>query len=706
MRAGPPGEAVGSLRDDGRSIIAAADERLTRAAEQSRRRPAAAAVAGSASRRPLVLQPASDPDWVGCARLSHYDSGGFVSRVQGTGNGVKSRVAMALGCICLPFFTHAAPSPALSIDQSRYFATPEVERTELKERLDEVEAFPAVAPADPRALYDYLRRAERLHAELLRHGDYLHLRASIDLDDQADADADERVEAADAQLLATGAAALRALGSDAFSRAAAAAPALRRYAYLPKLAEQTLGHRLPADQQHVLDELAGPAASNLWTLYQKTIRSTSFPKIHTADGELDARKDAATLGLNPDRAVRQAAWEGRWDGYASRADIYATILLGVVRLTDRVARLQHFPDAPSQVYLSRNLDRQRVTEALGSIEGHAELYRRYQRLRADHVVATTGIADVRPWDLTVPSPGFTVPRLTLDETRAAVLVALAPLGKDYVEHFRQLLDPANGRMDVAPEQGKRTNGGFSIGAPGFPSGLFVEKYGVGLIGESRVIIHEGGHAIHRQLMSESGIASFYTKGPNWMGEAFATLNEFLLYDHLYQTSQDPRTKAYYLEALIDDITFQLFGSAEEATLEQSLYDAVAADRVRNAADLDALTLSVWSRYDRYAATQPQLAHTWITKSLLVEDPLYLVNYLYAGLLATKMFDSVKRDPAGFQQRYGDLLRNGFYAPPEQLLKTFFGRELSQRELVDDSMNILSQRVQALAEIYRTLDARH
>jgi oligoendopeptidase F len=71
----------------------------------------------------------------------------------------------------------------------------------------------------------------------------------------------------------------------------------------------------------------------------------------------------------------------------------------------------------------------------------------------------------------------------------------------------------------------------------------------------------------------------------------------------------------------------------------------------------------------------------MTKSLMFQDPLYLVNYLYAGLLATKMFDMVKHDPVGFQKRYLDLLRNGFYAPPDQLLAKFFGHEPSQRELV-------------------------
>ncbi len=597
-----------------------------------------------------------------------------------------------------------APAQSYSIDQTRYFATPEIERAELKQRTAEAASFPAAAAQGPQLL-NYLQRAETLLAQLQRHAAYLNLMASRDLDDRADADAGDQADNAIHQLLGAVAKALQTLGEANFAKDAATLPALKPYAYLLVLAAREVSHQLPPDQQAIVDQLADPAQANLWTLYQQTLRSTPFPKVSTGAGDLDARKDVVVLSENPDRTIRQAAWEGRWAGYASRQDIYAGILLGVVRLNDRVARLEHFPDAPSMVYFNRNLDRKQVTDALAAIEAHADLFKGYQRLRAQHIAAMTGIADVRSWDLSLPSPGFITPRMTLDQTRATALSALAPLGPDYVAHFRALLDPANRRMDVAAETGKRTNGGFSVRASGVPTGLFVESYGQGFLGESRVIIHEGGHAIHGQLMNDNGVSPFYSRGPNWMSEAIATLNEFLLYDYLYQKSVDPKKQAFYLEALIYDITFQLFGSAEEATLEQSIYDGVIAGQIKNAADLDALTLSIWSRYEVWPPLEPQLAHTWITKGLMVQDPLYLVNYLYAGLLATKMFDMLKQDPASFQKRYAALLREGFHAPPEELLRNFFGRDLAQRQLVDDGMQILQQRVSSLAAVYQKIEAQ-
>jgi hypothetical protein len=84
----------------------------------------------------------------------------------------------------------AGPGPgsgqaqSYSIDQTRYFASPEVESAERKQRLAAAAAFPAVAPVGAAALVNYLRRAEVLLGQLERHNAYLHLRASRDMEDR------------------------------------------------------------------------------------------------------------------------------------------------------------------------------------------------------------------------------------------------------------------------------------------------------------------------------------------------------------------------------------------------------------------------------------------------------------------------------------------------------------------------------------------
>jgi len=62
-----------------------------------------------------------------------------------------------------------------------------------------------------------------------------------------------------------------------------------------------------------------------------------------------------------------------------------------------------------------------------------------------------------------------------------------------------------------------------------------------------------------------------------------------------------------------------------------------------------------------------LKSQWIAMRLMYEDPLYLVNYMYAGLLSLQYYAMYKKDPARFMPKYIALMKNGFDAPPAELL---------------------------------------
>ena len=52
-----------------------------------------------------------------------------------------------------------------------------------------------------------------------------------------------------------------------------------------------------------------------------------------------------------------------------------------------------------------------------------------------------------------------------------------------------------------------------------------------------------------------------------------------------------------------------------------------------------------------------------------------------------------------------LYRNMLAMETEELLRSLFGRDLSQQQLVDDGMNILQKRVSSLAEVYKKIEAK-
>src|SRR6266550_554400 len=132
---------------------------------------------------------------------------------------------------------------------------------------------------------------------------------------------------------------------------------------------------------------------------------------------------------------------------------------------NRLAKLRHYQDAAQAAYFSRHWTKAEVDSLLEQVAQQADLYKRYQKLRADHVRKITGYDDINVWDLSVRPSGLKPPRFTIEQASNIIREALLPLGPEFGHELAALLDPANGRMDIVPGP-NRKSGGFSQGFMG------------------------------------------------------------------------------------------------------------------------------------------------------------------------------------------------------------------------------------------------
>jgi oligoendopeptidase F len=222
----------------------------------------------------------------------------------------------------------------------------------------------------------------------------------------------------------------------------------------------------------------------------------------------------------------------------------------------------------------------------------------------------------------------------------------------------------------------------------------------GFYNDVRVLTHESTHAVHRQLMSSNKILPAYAGGPHYLFEAFAILNEFLLPDYLYNRETDPALKRYYLEQFLEGKGMEMITVAPEAILEEAVYEGVENGSIKGADDLDALTKRIYSRFSIFPEKHGEMKNQWMDVRLMFQDPFYDVNYVYGVLLALKFYEMYKRDPQNFVPRYIALLKNGFNAPPEVLLKRFLDIDLHDPQLLTDDLKILEEKVNLLERSYK------
>ena len=509
------------------------------------------------------------------------------------------------------------------------------------------------------ALPGILKVSDQILIGLQRHSAYLKVRSLEDTEDHVAKDAEDAVETDQSVLEAAIQSRLRLVPKDQVA-------ALGPYALLAQEATEEAAHAFSPDTERYRGIVTASLEEDIQNTYDRLVET------------LGSSKEASST----DQDVRRAAINHQNDIYDQAAPRTAALLGSLVDIENRDAVAQGYENAADRKYQSLGLSTKLIDQTLSAVEAEAPIYRRYQQVLAEHTAQKLGVASVLPAELEL---GYTSsPPMSLAQSRDLILDALQPLGKDYTSRFAQLLDPANGRLDLAGGQ-HRSRSGTSISAYDAPVALYFGGYD-GSLRSTSTLAHEGGHAIHRELMNAGGIPIYEREGPHYLNEGFAIFNELLVLDRASQLAGTRAERESALERLLAKISLELFISAEETEFERSLYTEPRGDALLDRARIDALFAGSIRPYEYWPAEEVGISHGWMRKTLLFDDPLYLVNYLYAAVVAVALYDRAHTDP-DFASKYEDLLRRGFDAEPQSILARM-GIRLDDPSLVKAAARLL------------------
>ena len=542
-------------------------------------------------------------------------------------------------------------------------------RNALHARVAPLEKQLAASPAA--SLGKELDMAEQTIIALQRHAAYLRVQVLENTQDQDAKAAGATVSADEAVVNAAMRSRLRQVPPDQIAT-------LGRYAYLAELARQDATHDFSADAERYRGAVTGPFEQSIADAYDRLIDT------------FGSNKGMAS----PDLATRRAAIASRNEAYDHAAPVTATLLASLIEIENRDAAAQGYANAADRKYNSLGLSTTLIDQTLSAVQAEAPVYRRYEQVLAEHAARKLGVPAVLSAEQDfayTPSP-----QISLAEGRQFILDSFQPIGQDYTRRFAALLDPANGRLDLTGGS-HRAHTGTSISVYDAPVAFYFGGYD-GSLKSVSTIAHEGGHAIHRELMNASGIPVYERTGPHYLSEGYAIFNELLLLDHATQVAKTPVEREYALERLLWKLSAELFMSAEETAFERSLYTEASGHPLLDRASIDAIYRKSISPYEYWPMSDVGNSREWMRKSLLFEDPLYLVNYLYAAVVAVALYDRSHTDP-DFAAKYEKLLRRGFDAPPQTLLASMDIR-LDDPGLVKAAARLFQAKTEQLQSLYQ------
>lgn len=580
----------------------------------------------------------------------------------------------------------------LSIDLSRYyFKSPQEEvaaRADLSSALTRLGRFNRKLNSSSQLLA-FLQQKDAVSTLFARHDDYLYLRCSLNRKDSACDDEEKLASGFEAKTAFVDSAILN-IPSDRIRLFLSQDSKLNQYSFELSDIRRDEPHLLPEAQERFLDELRPDFTDWQYNLYDRIVAGINFGTVQTATGPLEVIRQRNLIASNADAHVREEGFMKRYAGYASQRDLIAFALIHMVRAQTALAKTHHYADAPARKYESLYLNPEETRNLLARMAQNGYVPKRYEKIRSQEIEASYH-QPAHAWDMSAPAFGLELPMVSISEARGFFNGAFAGLGKEYQAAFDGLLDPASGRADILPGgAANRYGGGFSLGLGG-TAVLFYGRYD-GTFKDLSVIAHEGGHATHRALMNANRVLPCYQRGPNFLFESFAEFNELLLADYMADHAQTAELRSYYRERWMSIKGLDAFYGAQDAMLEQAIYDGVSAGTIHNADDLDLLTLKIDNQFSDFPASTPELRNRWAMVSLMFEDPLYDVNYVYGGLLALKYFQLYSTKKGWFVPRYLAMLKNGFNEPPAELLHRFLGIDLFSPALLNDDLELLGRRL--------------
>ena len=609
--------------------------------------------------------------------------------------GAKAIALFVLIMLTAAMVQSQRPQPLTADLERYYFPSPANElsaRVELEQALKGLEIFEGHLD-NASTLLQALQFYEKVQTLYRRHDGYLHLRCARNREDVACRD-EQTLESMTASRTAFLAPEILALGRPRLDALLVSEPRLAPYRFALELMLRDSDHTLPKDLRATLDRFQPEIADWQYGLYEQVLAGIPFGTVSTPHGPLDVSRQRTLLATSPDTRVREEAFRRRYQGYATQRNLIAFSLIHTVRAQNLLAQEHHYADAPTRKYDSMQLNPAQTKALLTLMGQRGEVAKRLERIRARDF-EDANKAPMHAWDMQAPFAGLVIPNTPLSGAPHIYHEAFAGLGPEYQSAFDDLLNPKNARADVVPGgAANRYQGGFSIGFQGSTSILFFGRYD-GTFKDLSVIAHEGGHAVHRFLMDAHGVSPIYSDGPSFLFESFAAFNELLLADYMAANAADPRLQRYYREQWLGIKGLDALYGAQDALLEQQIYEGVSSGSIRGADDLDKVTENVDSQFSIFPVSTPELRNRWMAASLMYEDPLYDVNYVYGGLLALKYYQFYSRDRDRFVPRYIALLKNGFDASPSDLLKKFLDIELSDPSLLTDDLDLLDQKLKQL-----------
>ena len=516
-----------------------------------------------------------------------------------------------------------------------------------------------VASLDGAALGDLIARYEAIRETLERLTSYAYLVYCTAMDDAETAQffqtVREETTATSSRLLFL-TLELNRIEDDALAETMRA-PALARYAPWVRDVRAFRPFQLSDEVERLLHEkqVAGRAA---WMrLFDETMAALRFP----VGGEELTSADALNLLSDKNPEVRKEAAQALGTVLGENVRTFALITNTLAKDKEIEDQWRGFERPISARNLGNCVEDEVVDALIATVEAAApRLAHRYYALKARWM----GVDRLDYWDRNAPLPEDDDRLIGWGEAVETVVTAYGAFSPELAGIGQRFFD--NDWIDAPVRAGKSPGAFAHPTVPGAHPYLLLNYKGK--TRDVMILAHELGHGVHQVLAGGQGLLMAET--PLTLAETASVFGEQLTFRALLDAESDPQRRRVMLAGKVEDMLNTVvrqvaFCAFERRVHEERRSGELTPDRLCEhwlAVQSESLgpALRIRDEYRYYWTYIPHFIHA----------PFYVYAYAFGECLVNALYAVYRAEPAGFEQKYLDMLRAGGSLRHRELLAPF------------------------------------
>lgn len=452
-------------------------------------------------------------------------------------------------------------------------------------------------------------------------------------------------------------------------------------------------HMLSEKEEKIVAEagLISGAAASIYGIFKNA--DMPYPTVTLSSGE-KVLVDQAGYGRYravPNRADRKIVFEAFFGKFNDFRRSFGTQIDANVKSHIFYANVRHYENTLQRALDANNIPVEVYHSLIENVNKNLDSFHRYLDIKRRMM----GLDTLYYYDLYAPAVEGIDTEYDYEEARKMILAALEPLGDDYVNIIKEAFD--NRWIDVYPTPGKRS-GAYSSGSAYDVHPYILLNYN-NLYNDVSTLVHELGHTMQSYLSNQT--QPFPTAMyPIFVAEVASTLNEILLFNHVYDKTTDDKVKLALLMEYLDGVKGTLFRQTQFAEFELRMHAMAEKGEQITGDSMSELYKNIVRAYyghEKGVCIVPDYINVEWAYIPHFYYNYYVYQYSTSFTASTALAEGILNKEAGAIDKYTNFLSAGGSKYPIELLKDA-GVDMTSPVPFDKTMKMMNWAMDEIEKI--------